>query len=46
MPVEYVSLMHDNARLTNAGSETGSPRVIRSNEIKPVSLAGRRLLRC
>lgn len=46
MQEEYVSLMHGNARLANAGSETRSPQVIRSNETRPVSLASSRLLRC
>ena len=36
--------MHDSSHLTNAGSETRSPRVIRSNAIMPVSLASRPLL--
>lgn len=44
--VEYVSLMHDGTRLTNAGSETRSPRVICSDEIKPISLASIHLLHC
>lgn len=44
--VEYVSLMHDSACLTNAGSETRSPKVICPNEIKPISLASIHLLCC